>query len=104
MRRAAAVLVLGAACLPLVGCVRGFIYQHTVQPLSFDFRNTPVADRSGKSDVKRLEVYRANFVWDSNAIGDIAKQHGFETVYYADLETINVIGVWNQYKVIIYGK
>ncbi|MGE3166956.1 MAG: hypothetical protein AB7O52_18785 [Planctomycetota bacterium] len=96
--------LLGVWCSSLVGCVHGFIYEHTTVPLTRDFQRTPVVSRSAQSDVKRLEVYRANFVWDSNGIGDIAKQHGLETVYYADLETVNVLGIWNQFKVIVYGK
>jgi len=41
---------------------------------------------------------------DSNAIGDIAKQNGIETVYFADLETMSILIIWNQYTVHVYGQ
>ena len=34
----------------------------------------------------------------------IAKENGIETIYYADLETLSILGIWNQYTVHVYGK
>jgi hypothetical protein len=43
-------------------------------------------------------------MWSSNAIGDIAKKNGIETIYFADLEVRRILYIWNQYTVHIYGK
>ena len=49
------------------------------------------------------EVLRAQRAGYSKHFGEIAKEHGFETVYYADLETLSVLGVWTQQYVHVYG-
>jgi len=41
---------------------------------------------------------------DSNAIGDIARKNGINTLYYADLETLSVLTIWRQYTVHVYGQ
>jgi len=46
-----------------------------------------------------------DIVWDSNAIGDIARAQGIDEIYYADMETLSVVfGIWSQRTVHIYGK
>jgi hypothetical protein len=95
-----------AGSLLLAGCATGFIYTQTTRPLTLNFHETPsgVGERNeGEGDVKRFRYY-VDIMWDSNAIGRIAKEHGFETVYYADLETLSVLGIWNQRFVHVYGK
>lgn len=94
-----------AALLLLCGCVRGLVYHHATEPLTTDFHNTPVGDGfGGKSDVKELR-YNAylRVIWDENSIGTIAKEAGFSEIYYADLETFSVLGIWTQYRVHVYG-
>ncbi len=48
--------------------------------------------------------YYIDVIWDSNAIGDIAKREGIDTVYFVDLEVLKVLGIWSQYTAHIYGK
>jgi hypothetical protein len=89
--------------LLLAGC----IYTHTVEPLTLDMHRTPVVSTQKEGSLKVISLplsYRL-IAWDSAAIGDIAKQHGFKEVYYADLETLSVFfHVWNQYTVHVYGQ
>lgn len=95
--------------LLLCGCVRGLIYHHATEPLTTDFHNTPVGDGfSGESDVKEVNLRYNTFIflrllWDENSIGTIAKESGFSEIYYADLETFSVLGIWTQYRVHVYG-
>ena len=86
----------------LPGCGIGFLYTHITTPLDLDLNSTPVVRDSADSDVKTFQYY-IRIDWGSNAIGEIAKEHGFETVYYADLETLRVLGVWTQQYVHVYG-
>ncbi len=94
-----------ALALLASGCTSGLIYTHTVQPLTTNFDRTPVMeDSDGRNgDIKNIRYYVEAY-WDSNAIGDIARSEGIETVYYADLEILSVLGIWRQYTVHIYGK
>ena len=81
----------------------GRIYTHKVEPLHSNFSETLNQRIHGDSDIKHLEYY-VDIRWSSNAIGDIAKENGIETIYYADLETLSILGIWNQYTVHVYGK
>lgn len=94
------------ACLALAfsGCVSpyGLVYTHTYEPLSTDFHSTPVVTDQEAGDVKEISYY-VRVLWSGNAIGDIAREHGFETVNYADLETLRVLGVWTQRWAHVYG-
>ena len=101
MARVAAIL----GTLLLCGCMRGLVYTHVTRPLTTHFDRTPVADGFvADGDVKELR-YNAylRVLWDENSIGSIAKQAGFTQIYYADLETFSVLGIWTQYRVHVYG-
>ena len=109
------------------GC-RGIVYTRTVTPLSTDFDRTPCdwhsgldsrealpwfnlrvtadpeAGKTGSGNVLHVayDIYDAR--WDSNAIGDIALRHGMETVYFADLERLSILRLFNSYTVHVYGR
>jgi hypothetical protein len=95
-----------AATLP--GCLagNGLIYTHTVRPLTVNMHRTPVVFEERKGGIKYLNLhyYNVSATWSSNAIGDIAKKNGINTIYYADLEYFTVLQVWSEYTVHIYGK
>ncbi len=105
MRRPLGLAVLGLA-LVLTGCgATGVIYTHIITPLDVNLNNTPVFDRRAKKrDTKQVRLPYINIQWDTNAIGDIMKKHGLTKVYYADLETLSVLGIWTQKFVIVYGE
>jgi len=102
----------GLAAMPLLsGCIVGLIYTHTVEPLDVNLSASPVyvqRDETGESAVNHINIPMTSvpmdFLWDSNAIGDAMKRNGIEEVYYADLETLKVLTIWNQYTVHVYGK
>ncbi len=95
--------------LGFVGCscpttATGLIFQRTVEPLDLNLDRTPVFDRTGRSDVRRIEYNFVDVRWHTNAIGDIMNKAGLDTVYYADVETFSVLGIWTQCRVHVYGK
>jgi hypothetical protein len=106
--------IVGVVCFFLVsGCatgpLKGFVYTNVKLPLTRDLRPTPLPGtmpREGKViEIKEpftgLGFYaRVN----SNAIGDIAKKNGIETLYFADQQVFSILGVWTSYKVILYGE
>ena len=88
----------------LAGCGAGIIYTHTVVPLSLNVRQAPVVQTEGTGNIKHIEVSQIGVAWDSVAFGDIAEENGLSELYFADLETLKVLGIWNQYTVHLYGK
>ena len=90
--------ILLSVSLLLSGC----IYSHTVQPLMTDFVATPVGDGLSTGDIKTVTFY-VSVEWDKNGIGSIAKKHGIDVIYYADIETTRVLWYWRQQRVRVYG-
>ena len=104
MKRLCFYLFIVAGILVLAGCApRGLLYTHIRTPLDINMFQTPADGKNVHGDLKHIPFY-VDILWDSNAIGDIAKQNGIETVYYADLETLRILIFWNQYTVHVYGK
>ena len=112
MRRRIFATTVALATLILVssGCVSGAIYSHTTVPLDVNFEGAPQKpDHRGPSwKTLTIPVFyyggRLRFDWGSTAIGDAAERAGIETVYYADLETLSVLGVWTQRTIHVYGE
>ncbi|MBU1052381.1 MAG: hypothetical protein KKC46_00950 [Proteobacteria bacterium] len=83
---------------------KGYVYTHITTPLDINADKTPIGPaESKKGDIKHIH-YRVDIKWDSNAIGDIAKQSGLNEVYFADIETLSILSLWSQYTVHVYGK
>lgn len=102
------------AAFALTGCVgqgpvrgiqgTGLIYSHTREPLMLNSNATKVSDGNGSSgSVKELQLQTVRVTWSENAIGEIAKDAGIRTVYYADIEIVRVLGIWSTQTVHIYG-
>ena len=99
-------LLAGLLIILLTGYGCGGIYTHTTKPLDVNLSQTPISNLDAyQGNIKHLKysVY-VDIMWDSNAIGDLYKRSGFSTIYYADQETFSICGIWNQYKIHIYGK
>jgi hypothetical protein len=103
--RVVPLLALAACCCSATSCVTGLIYQHRVMPLTTDFRST-AADgaQTAAGDTKHLQLSYLNVIFDSNGIGEVAKQNGLQQVDYADLETLTILGIWTQQWVHVYGR
>lgn len=91
------------------GCVSGFIYSNVTLPLSADMDRTPRGDKVCTVNSKHLEEPVTGFdlsvEWDSRAIGDAARKAGMESLYYADMKTISVLGgLWKQQTVRVWGE
>lgn len=95
------------ACIVVMqGCTQGLLYSHTTTPLTTNYQLTPNsdADKRGDGSTKHIHV-QLQAKWDTNGIGEIAKEHGLHDIYYADLEKVSVLlGIWEQEYVHIYGQ
>lgn len=105
---------LGLAALLCVswGCAvqpRGIIYTNMRLPLTKDLHHTPTpvhTPNSGrtleiKEPISGLGLY---VQVDSNAIGDIARKNGMQTLYFADHQFFSILGIWTTDKTILYGE
>ena len=87
--------------LSFTGC--GMIYTHITTPLDLNMDRTPIPVVDDDGDIKHFRYY-VDIMWGSNAIGDIAKQNGFDEVYFADREFLSVLGIWEQETIHVYGR
>ncbi len=83
----------------------GLLYTHTVRPLSRHRGAVDVAPTGAASgNMKQIQFQYVSILWDDNAIGEIAKRGGIETIHYADLETRSyILGLWTRHTVHVYG-
>ena len=103
MRRS--ILVVAALTLLVAtGCVRGRIYSHTTEPLTRNYDQTPVVEATDQGDVYKIEYNNLSVEWNDNSIGAIAEKAGFDEVYYADVETMSILGIWTTTWVHVYGR
>lgn len=89
--------------LSQTGCLAGALYSHVTVPLDVNLDRTPVQRDQARSAVKTFQ-YNLRVDWGSDGIGDIAKRHGFKRIYYADVETRTVLGIWQERWVLVYGE
>ena len=94
----AAFVTVSFVCAATSGC------RHVVTPLDLDFDRTAIHERVGRGEVKHVRYKMAEVKWDSNGIGDIARRHGMEAIYYADLETLSILGLFTEQTVHVYGR
>ena len=107
--RAIAVLSLS---LVLSGCANGVLYNgglysHLVEPLTINPSPTEVRSSMTQA-LGRINQFSYQVVSvrvGKNGLGQVAKEHGLETIYFADIERWSVVfGLWQKEVVHIYGR
>jgi hypothetical protein len=105
-------IVVLSLLLVLAGCANGVLfnsglYSHTVQPLTINPNPTEVRN-SMKQALGRVNQFSYQVVSirvGKNGLGQVAKEHGLETVYFADIERWSaVFGLWQMDVVHVYGR
>ena len=102
-------LALGAAGCGGGSPLKGLIYTHVKLPLTPNLNRTPFplsAPVSGRI-IQVKEPFSGYGIYarvNSNAIGDIARKHGINTVYFADQEIFSLLGIWKTTHVHVYGQ
>jgi len=86
----------------------GYIYTNTRVPFTKDLDNTPVVHtQSDGVIVKIKEPFSGLGVYtefNTNALGDLAKKNNMNKLYYAELETFELFGIWRQRRLYLYGE
>jgi hypothetical protein len=92
------------------GTIFGGLYSHTIEPLTFNNNPTEVREslRQARGVINQVEYPLSSVLTirlGRNGLGDVAKRHGIETVYYADIENWSALfGLWSRDVVHIYGR
>jgi hypothetical protein len=92
------------------GTLFGGIYFHTVQPLTFNLVPTDFEEsgKEGRGRINQIQYPLSSAIsvrLGKNGLGEIAKAHGIEKIYYADIERWSAIfGLWSAEVVHIYGR
>lgn len=89
--------------LSVLAALPGCLYTHITVPLDLNLDVSQLPPRSERQDWKTFS-YLVRVDWGSDGIGDTARAHGMETVHYADLEILRVLGFWTQRWVHVYGE
>ncbi|MGE5808707.1 MAG: TRL domain-containing protein [Nitrospirota bacterium] len=90
--------------------ILGGIYSHTVQPLTINRESTDVRKdmKEGRGRVTQIDypvTAGLSVRVGKNGLGQVAKEHGITTIYYADLEQWSALfGLWSMEIVHIYGQ
>jgi hypothetical protein len=90
--------------------LRGGLYSHTVQPLTVNREITDIKNSKmeGKGRITQINYPLTSVLSvrvGNNGLGQVAKEHGMTTIYYADLEQWSaVFGLWSMEIVHIYGR
>ena len=97
-----------AFALVLAGCTAGMLYTHTIEPLTINHRAIPATGVEGVGEVKQISLplsYSPMGVrWGDISFGNVAKEKGLQEFYYADLEHLSVLTIWQQDTVHLYGR
>ena len=121
MKRFIVTLFMLTAALFISGCYNGLLfykglYTHTVEPLTFNREPTAVTESESEAQGVINQVssapipiapisYAVNVRIGKNGLGDVAREHGLQTIYYADIERWTAgFGLYSREVVHIYGR
>ncbi len=101
-------LFLVSTLILMAGCSLspyGYIYHHTIQPLDTNMnRTTVMPGRAQADDIKHFSYDIIDIYWGSNGIGEVARKNGLTEIYFVDIETFRVLGIWEQEFIHVYGR
>jgi hypothetical protein len=93
------------------GC--GLLYTNVVDPHSTDFNKTPVGSKKFCLSAYKVQIplflpfsrsTRASAEWDTDKFNELAKQSGMTTIYYSDIQTLEILlGTFRRQTIIVYG-
>ena len=103
------VMLAVGTCFSLVGCVRapfvppqGYVVSNIKAPLDVDFNDT---DMSGlKQGSAKVTNVLGLFSFGDAGAKAAATEGGISTIVHADYKHLNVLGIFQQTTVIVYGK
>lgn len=92
-----------ACLLGTTGCLNGLLYTRVTVPLDVNLDETPFCTEQAQDSWNTFRFY-IQVDWGSAGIADIARRNGMTRACYADLETLSVLGLWQQRWAHVYGE
>ena len=89
--------------------MRAGLIENFSAPLMTNFNNTNVGKGNIKATSKKTLYFHdmlltgMSFAWDNVSIPEIARKGGIKHVTYADYEVLNILGVYAQFQINVYG-
>ena len=100
-------LLSGCSSFDSVG-LSGYVLTNTRRPYTEDLHDTPaILSQSDGTIIKIQEPFSGMGMYaefNTNAIGDLAKKYNMKKVYYAELQTFDLLGIWREKKLFLYGE
>jgi hypothetical protein len=88
--------------------LNGYLFTKIKVPYTINLDNTPAVLIPSEGKILQISEpfsgYGFYAEFNSNAIGDIAQEHGLKKVYFADMEIFSILGIWRHEKIFIYGE
>ncbi|MGF1573509.1 MAG: TRL domain-containing protein [Sumerlaeia bacterium] len=88
---------------------QGFIYESTRVPLMHE-KNTGEAKgtlQSGSAHTKHISIWPISpvisFTWEDESLRQAMNNGGINELHHADIEHVNIIGIYREQRVIAYG-
>ena len=108
-------LITAMSLLSLGGCASlgddvtvGYLFTYKRVPFTVDLDNTPADGREAGGKIIQIKEpftgYGLYTEINTNAIADIAREHGMTKVYYADMEELIILAIFRHRKLYIYGE
>jgi len=86
---------------------RGLLYTDVHAPLKIEMNETKLGAKHGEAKVRYLSLWflfpLLDGAWGDAAIAQAASNGDIKTVRHADYELLNVLGVYNEFTVYVYG-
>lgn len=108
MKRLLALALVAGGLLAMAGCYCapvkppvGFFYSNFNAPISVDYNKNNPAPKTG---VSSSESILGLISWGDASVKAAADQAGIGTIEHADYRFFNVLGVYQKFETIVYGK
>lgn len=88
---------------------QGLLFSSVKAPVSINFDNTPAGRQLSRVSQSSTYYFRdfiitgMDFSWGSVGINEIARKGGLSRVYFADYEYLNILGIYAQFTINVYG-
>lgn len=86
---------------------RGALFTHYEAPLTAEISGVSVSDKSGEAStmyVRDILFTGSSFAWDDASVKTAKENGNLSEVLYADYEIFEILGVFGQFKVKVYGR
>lgn len=89
---------------------QGMLYSNVSAPLTTNFSETPTGAAITKTAKRNTRYFYVPFTygllsfgWDEAAVQKIAKEGGITDIAYAEYSALNILGIYAEFTITVYG-